>query len=86
MASVLNALFGLGYVYLGYRKVLGLPAPLFVALMVVVYFLAGILTDGLLCVILSVVFAIDGHQKASGLKGYVSAETGPGEARDTQIH
>jgi hypothetical protein len=73
MAAILNLLFGLGYVYLGYNKVTGVHVAVFVALMIAVYFIAGIATDGLLSLIIAVVLAVDGYQKAMGLRGYISA-------------
>jgi len=80
MAGVLNLLFGLGYVYLGYAKVMKLQAGLFVLSMIVVYFLAGIATDGLVSLAIGVLLAIDGYQKASGLSGYISVERQAAEA------
>ena len=74
MAAVLNLLFGLGYVYLGYNKVASVHVTVFVVLMIVVYFIAGIATDGLLSLMIAVVLAVDGYQKASGLKGYIGAQ------------
>jgi hypothetical protein len=74
MAAILNLLFGLGYVYLGYNKVMGVHMALFVVLTIVVYFVAGIATDGLLSLVIAIIFAVDGYQKASGLKGYIGAE------------
>jgi len=74
VAGVLNLFVGLGYLYLGYRKVLGLPTILFV----VVYFLVNIvlafLTLGLVPLILAILPAYDGYVKAKGEKGYVSTE------------
>jgi hypothetical protein len=74
MAAVLNLLFGLGYVYLGYGRVMRLQVAVFVLLMIVAYFLVGIATDGLVSLAIGILLAIDGYQKASGLSGYISVE------------
>jgi len=73
MAAILNLFFGLGYVYMGYHKVMGVQVAVFVVLMVIVYFVAGIVTDGLASLVISIILAVDGHQKASGLRGYIGA-------------
>jgi len=73
LAAVLNLLFGLGYVYLGYGRVMGVQTALFVVLMIVVYFIAGVLTYGLADLVLAILLCVDGFQKASGLKGYIGA-------------
>jgi hypothetical protein len=82
MAAVLNLLFGLGYVYLGYSRVMRVQVAVFVLLMIAVYFLAGIASDGLVSLIIGVLLAVDGYQKASGLAGYISAERGAPIASD----
>jgi len=74
MAGVLNLLFGLGYVYLGYAKVMRLQVAVFVLLMIMVYLLAGVATEGLASLAIGILLAIDGYQKASGLNGYISVE------------
>lgn len=73
VAAFLNLFFGLGYLYLGYQKVLGVPAAVFVLIMVIIYFILGIFTIGLFPVIIAILFAIDGWQKGSGGKGYINA-------------
>ncbi len=77
MAGVLNLFFGLGYVYLGYGRVMKVQVAVFVVLMVALYFLAGVITDGLAGLVLAALLAVDGYQKASGLKGYINAEKEP---------
>ncbi len=71
---MLNFFFGLGYVYLGYNKVMGLQTILFVVAMIVVYFLLGIFTVGLVSLVVAVVLALDGYQKGSGQKGFITVE------------
>jgi hypothetical protein len=74
VAAVLNLFFGLGYLYLGYKKVLGVPAIVFVVLVLVIYFVVGLFTLGLVTFILAIMLAVDGWQKGSGRKGFISAE------------
>jgi uncharacterized membrane protein YvbJ len=74
LAGVLNLFIGIGYLYLGYRKVFGLSTLLFVFVLLLVYILLGILSFGLLPLILAVLLAYDGYVKAKGEKGYVSTE------------
>ena len=74
VAAILNLFFGLGYLYLGYKKVLGIPTFGFVVGMLVVFSLIGFFTAGLISLILAVVLAIDGYQKAQGQKGFIPAE------------
>jgi len=74
MAGVLNLFFGLGYVYLGYAKVMRVNAAAFVALMIVLYFVAGVVTDGLASLVIAALLSADGYQKGAGLSGYISAE------------
>jgi hypothetical protein len=74
VAAVLNFFFGLGYLYLGYKKVLGVPAIVFVVLALVIYFILAIPTGGLLSFVLAIVLAVDGWQKGSGQKGFINAE------------
>jgi len=73
VAAFLNLFFGIGYLYLGYQKILGVPAIVFVLVSVLIYFVLGLFTFGLASVILAILFAVDGWQKASGGKGYISA-------------
>lgn len=53
VAGVLNLFFGLGYLYLGYKKVLGVPAIVFVVLALIVYALIGVFTFGIVSFILA---------------------------------
>lgn len=74
VAGILNLFIGLGYLYLGYRKVLGLPTILFVFVLLIVDVLLGIFTFGLVPLILTVLVAYDGYIKAKGEKGYLNTE------------
>ncbi len=74
MAAVLNLFFGIGYIYLGYNKVMGLQTLAFVIAMVVVYLLIGFFTLGLVSLILAILLAVDGYQKGMGQKGFIGAE------------
>ena len=73
LAALLNLFFGLGYVYLGFSKVLGVPTIVFVVLVLVVYILIGVATLGIITLILAILFAVDGYQKGKGSKGFISA-------------
>lgn len=74
VAAILNLFIGLGYVYLGYRKVLGLPTLLFVFAVLIIQILLTILTFWLLPLVIAVLMAYDGYVKAEGQRGLVSAE------------
>lgn len=74
IAAFLNLIFGLGYVYLGKRKVLGMSTVLFVLLVLVLDIILGILTAGLAGFVIAILLAVDGWQKANGGKGFVGAE------------
>jgi uncharacterized membrane protein YvbJ len=74
VAAILNLFWGIGYWYLGYKKVLGIPTFGFIVGMLVVYFIIGILLTGVVSLIIAVVLAVDGYQKAQGQKGFISAE------------
>ena len=63
----------MGYVYLGFSKVLGVPTIVFVVLVLVVYILIGVATLGIITLILAILFAVDGYQKGKGSKGFISA-------------
>ena len=78
IAAILNLFFGVGYLYLGYRKVLGLPTILFVVVMLVGEILLGIFTFGLLSLVTAIILAYDGYVKAKGGRGYLSTEPGIG--------
>lgn len=74
IAEFLNLFIGLGYLYLGYRKVFGLPTVLFVIVFFFVDVLLGIFTFGLVPLILAILLAYDGYVKAKGEKGYINTE------------
>lgn len=74
LAALLNLFFGLGYVYLGYSKVLGVPTIVFVVLVLVVYILIGVATLGIVTLILAILLAVDGYEKGKGKKGYISTQ------------
>ena len=74
VAALLNLFWGVGYLYLGYKKVLSIPTIGFVIVMLVVYLLIAIFTFGLGTLLLAIILAIDGYQKAKGETGFVSAQ------------
>jgi len=74
IAAFLNLFFGLGYLYLGYSKVVGVPTIIFIILAIIAYLLTGWFTYGIVTVIIAILFAIDGFEKADGQRGFVSAE------------
>lgn len=74
LSAILNFFFGLGYLYLGYKKVLGLPTIGFVIVAFIVYAIVGTFTVGLVALLIAVILAIDGYQKAQGQRGFVPAE------------
>jgi len=74
VAGFLNLIIGFGYLYLGYKKVLGLPAILFVLVVLVIDILVGSLTVGLVPLVLALLLAYDGYVKAKGNKGYINTE------------
>jgi zinc-ribbon domain len=74
VAAILNLFFGLGYLYLGYSKVLGVPAIIFVVLVIVIDVITGLFTLGLLPLVLAILFAVDGWQKGAGRKGFINAQ------------
>lgn len=74
VAGVLNLFIGIGYLYLEYRKVFGLPTLLFVLVLLIVDILLGIFTFGLAPLVLAILLAYDGYVKAKGEKGYVNTE------------
>ena len=70
IAAILSFfLFGVGYLYLGYKKVLGIPTILFVVIVLVVYIIIGAFTFGLLELVVGIVLAYDGYGKAKGKRG-----------------
>ncbi|MGH9918423.1 MAG: hypothetical protein ACRD6W_06100 [Nitrososphaerales archaeon] len=74
VAAVLNLFFGLGYLYLGTKKVLGLSTIVFVVLALVLEIILGIFTIGILSFVFAILLAVDGWQKGNGGKGFISAE------------
>jgi len=74
IAAFLNLFFGLGYFYLGTKKVLGVPTIAFVILALLIFIILGIFTAGIVSFIFAILLAVDGWQKANGGKGFVSAE------------
>jgi hypothetical protein len=74
IAAFLNLFFGLGYVYLGTRKVLGVPTIAFVILALLLDIILGIFTLGIASFLFAILLAVDGWQKANGGKGFISAE------------
>jgi hypothetical protein len=74
VAAIANLFWGLGYVYLGYKKVLGIPSIGFVALMIILYIVLGIFTFGILSLLIAIALAVDGYQKGNGQKGFVTAQ------------
>jgi hypothetical protein len=74
VAGFLNLFIGLGYLYLGYKKVLGLPTLLFVLVVLVIDVLVGFFTLGLVPLVLAILLAYDGYVKAKGEKGYINTE------------
>jgi uncharacterized membrane protein len=74
IAGFLNLFIGLGYLYLGYRKVLGLPTILLVIVLFLVDVLLAIFTFGLFPLIQGIILAYDGYVKAKGEKGYINTE------------
>lgn len=74
VAAILNFFFGAGYLYLGFKSVLGVPTIVFVVLALIIYIGLGYFTIGVVTFIVAVLLAVDGWQKGSGQKGFVTAE------------
>lgn len=74
MAAFLNLFFGIGYFYLGYKKVAGIRTFGFVLVVLIVYILGIYFTFGILTLLLAIFMAVDGFQKADGEKGFIGAE------------
>lgn len=74
VAAVLNLFFGIGYLYLGYNKVLGVPAILFVIVALIVDVVVGVFTAGIASLLFALLLAYDGYVKANGKKGYINTE------------
>jgi hypothetical protein len=74
LAAILNLFIGIGYLYLGYKKVFGIPTILFVFVVLVIDVVIGVFTFGIVSLLLALVLAYDGYVKAKGSKGYISTE------------
>ena len=75
IAAILSFLFfGVGYLYLGYKKVLGIPTILFVFIVLIVYIALGIFTFGLLELVVGLLLAYDSYVKAKGERGVIETE------------
>ncbi len=74
LAAILNLFIGIGYLYLGYKKLFGMPTILFVFVVLIIDVVVGVFTIGLVPLVLALVLAYDGYVKANGEKGYISAE------------
>lgn len=74
VAAVLNFFFGAGYLYLGFKRVLGVPTAVFVVLALIVYIGLGFYTIGIVTLVLAILLAVDGWQKGNGEKGFITAE------------
>jgi hypothetical protein len=74
LAAILNLFFGVGYLYLSYKKVMGLPTIVFVVVAFIVFAVVSFFTFGLGAFLLAVILAIDGYQKGTGARGFVPAE------------
>lgn len=77
LGAVLNFLFpGLGYWYLGYRKVLGIHPALFLIGIWIVEFIVAFLIPTLSFVplLISLFVAYDAYVKATGKPGWINAE------------
>lgn len=74
IAAILNLFFGIGYWYLGYRRVLNVPTWLFVLITLIVYAILSIFFFGILSLLIAIVLAIDGYQKGEGQRGFIQAE------------
>lgn len=53
---------------------LGAPTIVFVVLALVIFIVLGVFTAGIVSFIFAILLAVDGYQKGSGGKGYISAE------------
>jgi hypothetical protein len=77
LGAILNFFFpGLGYWYLGYRKVLGIHPVLFLIMIwiveaVIAFFITSL---GILSLLISLFVAYDAYVKAKGKPGWVNAE------------
>jgi len=73
LVAILNLFFGIGYWYLGYRTVFGVPTTVFVTLALIVYIVVALFTAGIFTILIAILLAIDGYQKARGDRGFVPA-------------
>lgn len=78
IAAVLNFFFGIGYLYLGYNRVQGVPTILFIVVMLVLEVIAGVFTFGLFSLFIAIFLAYDGFVKAKGQRGYLNTKPGIG--------
>lgn len=74
LAAILNLFFGVGYLYLGYKKILGIQTVIFVILMLIIFVIVARFTFGTVSLLIAVILAIDGYQKGQGEKGFIGAE------------
>ncbi len=74
IAALLGLFFGVGYLYLGSKKILSIPTVLFVIIAFIVYIALGIFTFGLLELVVAILLAYDCYVKAKGQRGILSAE------------
>ncbi len=78
IAAALNFFFGIGYLYLGYNRVQGVPTILFIVAMLVLEVVAGVFTFGLFSLFIAIFLAYDGFVKAKGQRGYLNTKPGIG--------
>jgi zinc-ribbon domain len=74
VAAILNLFWGIGYLYLGYKKIFGLRAILFVIVVFIIEVVLSIFGLGIISFIFDLALAYDGYVKAKGKKGFISAE------------
>ena len=75
IAAILNLFFGVGYWYLGYRRVLNVPTGVFIIIALIIYIILGLFPFvGILVLLIAIVLAIDGYQKGEGQRGFIQAE------------
>ena len=60
LAAILNLFIGIGYLYLGYKKLFGMPTILFVFVVLIIDVVVGVFTIGLVALLLALVLAYDG--------------------------
>jgi hypothetical protein len=74
VVAILNLFFGLGYWYLGCKKVLGISTIWFVVATFTVFSLLSLFISALVSLILAVILAVDGYQKGQGRKGFITVQ------------